>query len=101
MIREYEEGGAIIRGSSQHQRKQGLANQLVIELSKKYGIISRSTSFVAVEERCAEKKTTSQAILRKFPVLLTNGWGGIDIKLDRDIICKKGYPSYIKIVPWN
>ena len=92
MIREYEEGGAIIRGSSQHRRKQGSANQLVIELSKKYGIISRSTSFVAVEERCAEKKTTSQAILRKVPVLLTNGWGGIDIKLDRDIICKKRLP---------
>ena len=88
MIREYEEGRAIIRGSSQHQRKQGLANQLVIELSKKYGIISRSTSFVAVEERCAEKKTTSQAILRKVPVLLTNGWGGIDIKSDRGIYMK-------------
>jgi len=96
-IKECEEGSTFIKGSLQFQRKQNSANQLAIELSKKYGIISRATSFIAIEERCDEEKTTSQAILRKVPVLLTNGWGGTDKKgIGRDPSLVLDIPSFAR-----
>jgi Ca-activated chloride channel homolog len=77
-IREFEEPAAVVPGSQQIQRKGEKAKQEIIALSKKYGIISSETSFVAVESRPGTEKTTGEVVLRKVPVMLTNGWGGME-----------------------
>lgn len=42
----------------------------------RYGLASSATSYVAIEERAADARTTAPAELRKIPVALTSGWGG-------------------------
>jgi len=79
-IQEYEEGATVYIGSLQYHRKDKMIAQAVIVLSKKYGIISRSTSFIAVEKRDETEKTTGESVLRKVPVMLTDGWGDLKSK---------------------
>ncbi|GEM_PF-283238 len=76
-IRGLEESENVISGSQQAKRKENTVKQNIIKLSKRYGIISRETSFVAVEKRLDSKKTTGEVVLRKVPVMLTKDWGGI------------------------
>ena len=48
----------------------------LVELGQRYGLLSSATSYVAVEERSAADKTTTQAVLRKIPIAITQGWHG-------------------------
>ncbi len=77
-IRELEESpewtGA--RGSQQRDRKAAGATAEIIELSIRYGLMSRETSFVAVERR--ETPVLGDMQLRRIPIALTSGWGGLD-----------------------
>jgi Ca-activated chloride channel family protein len=73
-IRDLEEGAP--RGSRQTGRKQAGLRGAVVELSKRYGVVSRETSFVAVEARKEVDKTLGEVVLRKVPVLVTHGWHG-------------------------
>ncbi|HEU4936431.1 MAG TPA: VWA domain-containing protein, partial [Vicinamibacterales bacterium] len=77
-IRELEEGGEWLaaRGSRQNERKGSTVSKEIIELSIRYGLISRETSFVAVERR--ETPVTGDMQLRRVPIALTDGWGAID-----------------------
>jgi Ca-activated chloride channel family protein len=76
--------GAPLRGSTQAQRKadrssaQGSSGRSpdLVELGQRYGLLSSATSYVAVEERSAADKTTTQAVLRKVPIAITQGWHG-------------------------
>ena len=78
MIRDLEEGAAQSQGGSrQKERKDSRVRERIIELSKHYGIVSRETSFVAIEEREGKETTKEAAVLKKIPVMLTKGWGGI------------------------
>jgi hypothetical protein len=76
-IRELEEGGEWLasRGSRQQERKSRTVSKEIIELSVRYSLISRETSFVAVERR--ETPVTGDIQLRRVPIALTDGWGGI------------------------
>lgn len=74
-IRDLEESRAN-KGSRQAERKK-LKQAAVVKISKRYGVLSRSTSYVAVEEREEKDRTTGEVALRKVPVLLTAGWHGI------------------------
>jgi Ca-activated chloride channel homolog len=76
-IRELEEGSEWLaaRGSQQKDRKATSARNEIIALSVKYGLISRETSFVAIERR--ETPIIGEVQLRKIPVALTTGWGGL------------------------
>jgi len=65
------------KGSRQTDRKRSSLADQAIELSKAYGILSRHTSFVAVEEREEKDLTTGEALLRKVPVPVTMGWHGL------------------------
>lgn len=76
-IRELENeperaGSAQARGT---QRASARERQLV-ELGKRYGLLSSVTSYVAVELRAADARTREAAELRKVPIALTAGWGG-------------------------
>ena len=77
-IRDLEESGSAIcgAGSRQTDRKAERLKDTVIQLSKQYGIFSRATSYVAIEEREEKDKTTGELVLRKIPVPLTIGWHG-------------------------
>jgi Ca-activated chloride channel family protein len=64
-------------GSQQRQRKESKNRDLVIALSKAYGIISRYTSLVGIEEREEKDRTTGAVQLRKVPAMITTGWHGM------------------------
>ena len=51
---------------------------LIVELGRRYNLISSATSFVAVEER-AEDAQSERAELRRVPIALTKGWHGIEM----------------------
>ena len=76
-IRELEEGDEWLstRGSQQKDRKASGVRNEIIELSIRYGLMSRETSFVAVERR--ETPVIGDVKLRKVPIALTTGWGGL------------------------
>jgi Ca-activated chloride channel family protein len=78
-IRDIEEGEGLSsgKGSRQKRRKDETWRKAVIELSMAYGLLSGSTSYIAVEEREEKDKTTGELVLRKVPVPLTVGWHGI------------------------
>jgi hypothetical protein len=77
-IRELEEGDEWLegRGSRQQGRKENAARREIVDLSIRYSLISRETSFVAIERR--DTPVTGDMQLRKVPIALTSGWGGLD-----------------------
>jgi Ca-activated chloride channel family protein len=80
-IRELEEGPdwLRLRGSQQRERAGSRVRQEIIALATRYGLVSRETSFVAIERR--ENAVKGDAQLRRVPIALTNGWGGIEDRL--------------------
>jgi Ca-activated chloride channel family protein len=76
-IRELEESPewTLMRGSRQRDRKSTAIAQEIVGLSVRYGVISRETSFVAVERR--DVPLTGDLKLRRVPIALTSGWGGL------------------------
>jgi Ca-activated chloride channel family protein len=75
-IRELEEQPAIAtaRGSRQVRSSSEVAREIVA-LARRYHLVSRETSFVAVERR--ESPVARPLQLRRVPVALTTGWGGL------------------------
>ncbi len=76
-IRDLEERAQGGSGSRQTERSGQKMNDDIIEISKRYGVISRETSFIGVEKRQESEQSTSEIVLRKVPVILTKGWGGL------------------------
>jgi Ca-activated chloride channel family protein len=76
-IRELEEHPEWIgtRGSRQTNRKATTHVKQIIELSLRYGLMSRETSYVAVERR--DTPVLGDVQLRRIPVALTRGWGDV------------------------
>ncbi len=77
-IRTLEEQGEYLqsRGSRQHRaRANTRAAAEIAALGVKYQLCSRETSFVAIEHR--EAPAQGRAELRRVPVALTSGWGGV------------------------
>ena len=68
--------GAPLRGSTQTHRKADRSVAQLVELGQRYGLLSSATSYVAIEERSAADKTTTQAVSRKVPIAITQGWHG-------------------------
>ena len=58
--------------------KKKITKQLV-GVSKKYSVMCKETSFIAIEERIAEERNDGMPQLRRIPVALTKDWGGISI----------------------
>ena len=75
-IRDLEEF-PVESGSKQSERKQKKAQDIIIEISKTYGILSRYTSYLGIEKRSRKDKTTGQVELRRVPALVTSGWHGM------------------------
>jgi hypothetical protein len=82
-IRELEEGDEWLgaRGSRQKDRKENAARREIVDLSVRYSLISRETSFVAIERR--DTPIVGEMQLRKVPIALTSGWGGLEVGFHR------------------
>jgi Ca-activated chloride channel homolog len=80
-IRDLEEGTSALhdqlRGSAQLGRRDERIAKEVVALAKAHRLASSRTSFVAVERREAAGDQPA-AELRRVPVALTHGWGGIE-----------------------
>jgi Ca-activated chloride channel family protein len=77
-IRTIEEEGEYLEGRGSRQRRArsgGNAAAGIVALAVKYQLASRETSFVAIEHRDAP--LAERAELRRVPVALTSGWGGL------------------------
>src|SRR5262245_14676724 len=79
-IRDLEEGMSPFHdrtGSLQERgrSKEDRVKKEIVRIGVAYGLTSRETSFVAIEER--ETPVEGEAVLRRVPVQLTRGWGGI------------------------
>jgi hypothetical protein len=79
-IRDLEEGCSRLhgpRGSRQERASVGLEDRVkaeIVRLGTTYGLMSRHTSFVAVEER--KTPVAGEVQLRKIPVAISTGWHG-------------------------
>ena len=82
-IRDLEEGASALHdrtGSLQSRDQAKTVTREIVRLGVTYQLCSRETSFVAIEKRVAP--TEGQLELRKIPVALTRGWGGLDSRLE-------------------
>jgi len=80
-IRDLETGTS--RGSNQRRAgSEDKKRERIVTLGKRYGLMSSATSYVAVEVRSEDDRTTTQAQLRRVPIALTAGWGGHGSVLD-------------------
>ena len=78
-IRDLEEGRSALhdrRGSLQERGVPDRVKQEIVRLGVAHGLVSRHTSYVAVEERATPVE--GETVLRRVPVALTRGWGGIE-----------------------
>ncbi len=78
-IRDLEEGSSLFhdrKGSLQKRSSRDRVKQEAVRLGVEYGLCSRWTSFVAVENR--ETPVQGEMQLRRIPVALTRGWGGLE-----------------------
>ena len=79
-IRDLEEGSSALHGrrGSRQRRAPSVeerAKAEIVRLGKEFGLVSRHTSYVAVEER--ELPAEGETVLRRVPVAVTRGWGGM------------------------
>jgi Ca-activated chloride channel family protein len=74
-IRELEDRLLGCRWGSPPQKERELKAQ-ILSLSRRYGLLSSLTSFLVVAERPAEE--AGEMALRRIPVALTQGWGGLE-----------------------
>lgn len=76
-IRELEEQPetAMRLGSRQRSREGDPATREIVRLSTTFGVASRETSFVAIEQRPGA--VAQELELRRIPVALRSGWGGV------------------------
>jgi Ca-activated chloride channel homolog len=83
-IRDLEEGMSPLHdrmGSLQERgrSKEDRVKKEIVRLAVAYGLTSRETSYVAIEQR--ETPVEGEAVLRKVPIVLTRGWGGMPVGL--------------------
>jgi hypothetical protein len=75
-IRELEESPEWLRGSRQQERRASNVREQIVRLGMTYGLASRETSYVAIERR--DTPIVGDLKLRRVPIALTHGWGGVD-----------------------
>ncbi len=75
-IRDLEEGSGLLEGTQQRLRIDGTRQKMVAGISRQYGVISRSTSFVGIEKNADTENKSSDTVLRIVPTSVTHGWHG-------------------------
>jgi Ca-activated chloride channel family protein len=67
-----------IAGTRSRIADQSKERQMLIQLSKQFGLLCSLTTFVAVEHRSPTERNNGAPALRRVPVKLAAGWGGVD-----------------------
>jgi Ca-activated chloride channel homolog len=99
-IRTLEEQGEYLEGRGSLQRRSrttGKAAAEIAALGVKYQLCSRETSFVAIEHR--ETPLVGRAELRRVPVALTSGWGGVRDQRAADLQFCYAHRPHVAAVP--
>ena len=78
-IRDLESGNELESGSRQTHRKAASLKKTLVEIGKRFHLVSSETSFVAIETRSDSEKTTEQAVYRRVPIQLTKDWHGAGV----------------------
>ena len=68
-IQDIEESGAAEKSAARSE---------LLKLSQAFGLLCSETAFVAVEHRSAEERNEGRPALRRIPIGLARGWGGVD-----------------------
>lgn len=89
-IRDLEEDSGLLEGTRQRQRSDGRKQKNITAISRQYGIISRSTSFIGIEKSTDTEKRTSDMVLRVVPTRVTNGWHGRPSMLSVPLFSRRG-----------
>ena len=55
----------------------------LVNLSKQFGLLSSLTTFIAIEHRSPRERNEGRPALRRVPVMLADGWGGIEAEAAR------------------
>jgi Ca-activated chloride channel family protein len=72
-IEDLEETDTEGRSAQSRTRKR------LIDLSKQFNILCRHTSFIAIEHRSEADRNAGQPAVREVPVMLAQGWGGVEM----------------------
>jgi len=78
-LRDIESGIELESGSKQTYRKAASLKKTLVEIGKRFHLVSSETSFVAIETRSDSEKTTVQAVYRRVPIQLTKDWHGGEV----------------------
>jgi Ca-activated chloride channel family protein len=68
-------GPAVVR---HHAGQPSREQAMLIQLSKTFGLLSSLTSFVCVEHRSRADRNAGAPELRRVPLQLAEGWGGVE-----------------------
>lgn len=77
MIQSMEDVNAIQRTHAP-SKDESRERQLLINLSKEFGLLCSLTTFIAIEHRSLEDRNEGRPALRRVPVQLAEGWGNVD-----------------------
>jgi Ca-activated chloride channel family protein len=82
-IRELERG---VGGKSlQENRRLTARTQKMIEISQKYQILSRQTSFLIIERREGKDRVLDELVFVNVPALVTRDWHGGKVRLEDSV----------------
>jgi Ca-activated chloride channel family protein len=84
MIRALEEEDGVQQSATTITARSAKGKQL-IDLSKRYNLLCCLTSFIAIEHRSLEDRNEGKPELRRVPVMLAAGWGGVEALADRSV----------------
>lgn len=60
---------------------------LLVQISKDFNLLCSQTSFIAVEHRSAQERNEGRPALRRVPVMLAAGWGGLSEVARMPVAC--------------
>jgi hypothetical protein len=96
MIQSLEDVNAIQRTHAP-TKDESRERQLLINLSKEFGLLCSLTTFIAIEHRSLEERNEGRPALRRVPVQLAEGWGGVVVgagcTIDQTIDLCKAAPA--------
>ena len=76
-IQSLEEVNGIAGSRSRPAGGGPRSGDMLINLSKEFGLLSSLTTFIAIEHRTVEERNEGRPALRRVPVQLAKGWGGV------------------------
>ena len=76
-IQSLEDVNHLNQNRYRKRKERSREEETVIRLSKEFNLLSSLTAFVAVEHRSAELRNDGAPALRRIPVALARGWGGV------------------------